>query len=276
MIRGSATSNHQLAFFAPDDSYSVYSYEWSTEQWKELPSCPYRDSALVIINGGLTTVGGVKSGSDYTKKLFTLQQKHWVRKYPPMKNARSSPAAVSASDGDYIIVIGGRHNVIAASVELYQVKLRKWYELTNLPQPLNFPSATICGDELHVIGLSSGYSCSLQTLPFSDEPIAPRSLRHLISWTSLPQLPVTHSTASTLSGQPIIIGGKQDLLQVNSIHQLVEGKWVNISSMTSRREFCLSVNLSPDRVMIVGGVGAENSVEEISVQFLFLLYSLPA
>ena len=115
MYRGSATTDHQFAYFTPWYSASLYSYEWNTEQWKELPSCPYRDSALVIIDSELTTVGG----ESCTNKLFTLRQGQWVEEYPPMKTARSFPAVVSASDGDYIIVIGGcGHGGWTATVEL--------------------------------------------------------------------------------------------------------------------------------------------------------------
>ena len=249
----------------PENSTSLYSYEWSTELWRQLPSCPYRDSALVIIDGELTTVGGmrmgVRSGSEYTNKLLTLRQGQWVEEYPPMENARSNPAAVSTSDGDYIIVIG-RSSVVfltgvvgGRTVELFQVKTRQWYEITDQTQPLNCPSATICGNQLHVIDSNNvvGYSYSLQALPSSEEPIAPQSLPDLMSWTFLPRLPVRDPTIATLSGELLIIGGEQHGSLVNSIYQLVKGQWVKICSMASGRKKCLSVSPSPDRVMIVGG-----------------------
>ena len=263
MIRGSATTDHQIAYFSSLHSNSIYSYEWITEQWKQLQHS-YNGSVLVIVNGELTTVGGICE-YNYTTKLLTLRQGRWVEEHPPMKTARSWPAVVSTSDGDYIIVIGGLGGGWTATVELFQVKTRRWYKLTNLPQPLSFPSATICGNQVHVIGGGDGFSCSLQALPSSDEPITPQSLPDLISWTPLPPLPVTRSTIATLSGQLVIIGGRQGGSQVNSIHQLVGGQWVEIGSMTSGREWCLSVSPSPDRVMIVGGLKAEDSVEEISV-----------
>ena len=253
MIRGSATTDHQFAYFTPRGSNLVYSYEWNTEQWNQLRSCPYCNCALVIIDGTLTTVGGY--GSGYTNKLFTLRQRQWVEEYPPMNTACSHPAVVSTSGGDYIIVIGGYGSgVWTDTVELFQVKTRRWYKLTNIPQPLNFPSATICGNQLHVIGYDDdGYSCSIKNLPSSDEPITSQSIPHLISWTSLPGLPVIRSTAATLYEQLVIIGGMQGRSSVNSIHQLVDGKWVVIGSMSSNRLKCLVVSPSPDRMMIVGG-----------------------
>ena len=261
MMRGSAATDGRFVYITPAYSYSLYHYKCSTEKWMKLPSCPYRSSGLAIIDSELTTVGGEDRGGHPTNKLFTLRQGKWVEVYPPMNTARSHPAVVSTSYGDYLIAIGGRGSdgFATATVELFQVKSKRWYKLTDLPQPLLHPSATICGDQLHVIGIDdSGYSCSLQSLPSSDRPItSPLTL----SWKPLPPLPVIGSTAATLRGQLVLIGGLQGGSPVNSIHQLVEGQWVEIASMTSGRCWCLAVSLYPDRILIVGGV-REDSVEE--------------
>ena len=225
----------------------------------ELPSCPYESSGLAIIDSELTTVGGGVRAGRRTNRLFTLRQGKWVEVYPPMNTARYYPAVVSTSDGDYLIVIGGcGSDGWTATVELFQVKSKRWYKLTELPQPLLGPSATICGDQLHVIGDGNGYSCSLQSLPSNDRPIL------TLPWKPLPPLPVELSTAATLCGQLVLIGGWQEKGRslVKSIHQLVEGQWVEIGSMTSGRSLCLTVSPSPDRILIVGGVGAEYSIEE--------------
>ena len=256
MIRGSSTTDGRFAYFTPSGSYSVYQYESSTEKWEELPSYPYLNSGLVIIDRELTAVGG-RDGSRCTNKLYTLRQRKWVEKYPPMNTARSSPAVVSTSDGKYLIVIGGfvGGGGSTATVELFQVKSRRWYKLTDLPQPLSLPSATICGDQLNVIGMyDNGYSCSLAALPSSDQPItSPLTL----SWKPLPPLPVEDSTAATLCGQLVLIGGGVSVLSsVNSsIHQLVGGQWVEIGSMNSRKIRCLVASTSPDKIIIVGGDG---------------------
>ena len=256
MRRGSATTDRHFAYFSPYNSTSVYSYEWSVDKWDPLPRCPCRNSALVIIDGELTVVGGY-DGSRYTNKLFTLQQRRWAEKYPPMNTARSDTAVVSTSDGDNIMVIGGLGGGgWTTTVELFEVRSRRWCELTNLPQPLSFPSATICGNKLHVIGEDGdGYSCSLQGLTSSDQPITSQSISRIVTWTPLPHLPVTDSTAATLCGQLVIVGGRRGILSsVNAIHQLVYGQWVEIVSMSIGRWSCLVVSPSPDKMMIVGGV----------------------
>ena len=267
MSRGSATSDLQYAYFMQIDSYFVYRYEWSTEKWDELPPYLYRNSALVIIDGALTAVGGYDS-PHYTNKLLTLRQRRWVEELPPMKTACSSTAVVSTSDGEYVLVIGGGGDSWTTTVELFQVRSRRWAELTHLPRPLAFPSATICGNLIHVIGYDdNGFSCSLQDLPSSDQPTTLQSRSHTISWSPLPPLPVTYSTAATLSGQLVIIGGWRGRSSVNSIHQLVDGQWVKIGSMSSDRRLCFVVSPSPDKMMIVGGRGllTTDSVEECVV-----------
>ena len=264
--RGSATTDSQFTYFNSYGSTSVYRYEWRREKWEELPSCPYCDSGLVIIDGKLTAVGG-RDGSHRTNKLLTLRQREWVEKYPPMNTACSSPAVVSTSDGEYLIVIVGYVDegncwTASATVELFQVKSRRWYKLTDLPQPLYDPSATICGDQLNVIGGdANGYLCSLQALPSSDQPItSPLTL----SWKPLPPLPVKESTAATLYGQLVLVGGRRhDRSPVNSIHQLVDGQWVEIGSMATGRSWCLVVSPSPDKIIIVGGRGASGQSQDI-------------
>ena len=188
MIRGSAATDGRFVYITLAGSNSLYHYKCSTEKWMKLPSCPYKDSCLAITDSELTSVGGEDRGGHPTNKLFTLRQGKWVKVYPPMNTARSDLAVVSTSDGEYLIAIGGlgRDFLPTATVELFQVKSRRWYKLTDLPQPLPLPSATICGDQLHVIGRDGkGYSCSLQSLPSNDRPItSPLTL----SWKPLPPL----------------------------------------------------------------------------------------
>ena len=250
----------------PHGSTTVYRYELSTDGgWEQLPPSPYFNSGLVIIDGELTTVGGWDR-LHYTNKLFTLRQGQWIEHYPPMNTAHSSTAVVTASDGNYVIVIGGwGGDSWTATVELFHVKSRRWHELTNLPQALYRPSATICSNHLHVIGGNSdGFSCSLQALPLSDHQITSQSISHNILWRHLPQQPVKWSTAATLCRELVIVGGEQGMSSVNSIYQLLDGQWVKIGSMSTARMRCIVICPFPDKMIIVGGYGGE-SVEECDV-----------
>ena len=269
MSRGAVTTDGRCAYFTPFNPFgsnSVYQYEWRTGKWGELPACQYFDCGLIVIDKQLIAVGG-----DNSTKLLTLRGGRWVEEYPPMNVACSSPAVVSTADGEYLIVIGGQFSgAWTATVQIFQVQSRVWYLFTNLPEPIHIPSATICGENLHVIGIDAkGYSCSLQALPPSDDSTQLLSTLHLISWTPLPPLPVTDSTAATLCGQLVLIGGRRDDLPVRSIHQLVQGEWVEIGSMGTDRSWCLVATQSPDRILIVGGWTAklreQDGVEECVV-----------
>ena len=264
MFRGSAASDHQFTYLSPGASKNVYRYERSTEKWERLPPCPYHDPTLVIIDGVLTAVGGYNKGffSDTpTNKLFTLRQKRWVKELPPMKTARSNSAVVSTSDGEYVLVIGGYDDDgWTTTVELFQVKSRRWYTLSDVPNDLSSISATVCGNQVYVIGYSGdGYSCSLHDLPSFSDNLA----SFAISWDPLPYLPATRSTVATLSGQVVIVGGFQYDSSVNSIHQLVDREWVEIGSMSHDRRMCFVFSPSPDKMVIVGGWGGSSAIDSI-------------
>ena len=276
--RGSAATDGEFIYFSSYNITTIYQFELSSREWKKLRSSPYQNSGLVVIDKKLTTAGG-RCNYFFTKKLLTLQQKKWVEEYPPMITARSSPAVVSSSDGEYIIVIGGLARGLArghrdcwtATVELLKVETKVWYKLSDLPQPLDYPSATICDNQLYVIGGDhpNGYSYSLQALQSS----ALETTQNLILWVPLPPLPVTGSTAATLCGQLVIVGGVQDRSLVDSIHQLEDGQWVEIGHMGISRSWCLAASLLPNRIITVGGQGALNLVEECE---LFYHYVVPA
>ena len=262
MARGSATTDGQFAYFTPQKSNSLYRYQWNTEKWDELPSSPYHDSGLAIIDGELTTVGG-ENESHHTRKLFTLRKYIWIEQYPSMNIARSKAAVVCSSDRKYVLVIGGYGgfgNRKTTAVELFHVNNGKWYELCDLPGPVHQPSATICGNRLYVIGgYDDGYSFSLKFLlhePSSDESIISQSSLQNMTWKPLPVLEEIDATVATVCEQVVAIGGMdcELALPVNCIYQLRNEQWVHIGSLCSYRGFCFVVSPSPDKAMIVGGI----------------------
>ena len=204
MIRGSAATDQNFAYFASLLSKSTYRYTLSGDNWEELPPCPYSDSGLVVVDSALTAVGG-REGAQYTNQLVTLRQSQWVEEHPPMHIARSSPAAVSTSDGVHmnIIVVGeGYDSNWTNAIELFNTGSRNWSQLTNLPQPLTLPSATICDNQLYIIGRNGdGYSCSMLVLLPSDQSVKLQSLSRTLILTPLPRLPVNVSTVATLLWQ---------------------------------------------------------------------------
>ena len=256
MRGGSAAADHNYAYFRTCGSNEVYRYTISTDEWLRLPPCPHSSSALVIIDNELTAVGGYRGGNS-TNKLFTLRQGRWVEEYPPMSIARSRAACVGISNDHhmYIMVIGGQDVFCwTTPVELLNTHSRRWSTLTSLPMPLPFPSAVVCGDLVYVFGENYAYSYLLSALPDSTKP--DKSFQPPI-WTPLPHLPLYDSTPAILAGQLVRVGGRQGegwmSPRDDSIHQLVDGQWVKIGSLSSARDHCLVVTPSPDKMLVVGG-----------------------
>ena len=239
----------------------MYQFEISTENWKRLPSCPYTDSGLVVLEDKVTTVGGW-DGSCTSKKLFALTLGSWVEEYPAMHTERTRPAAVSTPDGNQLIVVGGYvGGSTLATVEIYQVNTRAWYKLQNLPQPLRYPSAIIFKDHFIVHGIDGNgyYHPILSSAQLNSSKYG--------NWKSIPPPPVEESALSALRGQLIIIGGRRRFSTVKSIYQLVGRKWKEIGSMSSERRMCLVVSLTTENIMVVGGIDIWDSVDSIEIVY---------
>ena len=58
MLRGSAAVCGSIAYFGPDGSNQVHSYNSDTKKWSTLPECPTYYFTLTVVNGLVTTVGG--------------------------------------------------------------------------------------------------------------------------------------------------------------------------------------------------------------------------
>ena len=177
-----------------------------------------------------------------------------------MNIARSFPTVVKASHEEVIVIggIGCDGCSWITAVELLQTASKSWFQLTCLPNGPSLPSATLCGSQLYVIDKNNinSYSCSLQA-------IYTNAISHELTWTCLPRLPVHRSTAATFCGQLVIVGGRKEgtLVCVHSIHQLIDGDWVEIGSLSTGRLECLIASISADQMVVVGGEGALNSVE---------------
>ena len=273
--RGAATIHLNLAYFTPANHNSVYRYSLGEDKWQELPPCPYRESGLAVLDGEVTAIGGCDDHA-CTDKVFTLSHSarrcQWVEKYPPMPTARSSPAVVYVCDDNamYVVAIGGSTGSSwFTTVELFTLPLPaqsfgshevgngSWCQLASLPQPLALPSATLLEHTLYVIGYyDAGFSRSLRSYLQGDGQTEP----HSVLWARLPELPVQFSTAASLQGKLAVVGG---VGSESSIHLLVDGAWVSVGSLATRRSECMVVNRVPDEMVVVGGYGRDLDRDEL-------------
>ena len=269
------------------DTCIIHAYNTTTSKWYVIPQCPVsRGFALAVINETLTTVGGYGKNNKGTNKLFSLTgaggdgEKSWREEFPPMPTKRCNVSALCI--GIALIVVGGEkseiYRMILKSVEVLNTSTRQWHTATELPQPLTASSMTVCGDRIYLLGGADGYikptpsvySCSLTALLLSTRSglIRARS-RSSSMWSKVTDLRVSLSTAVSLHGQLIAVGGEDSNGKATSdIHRYSPStnSWEVISHMVVARAACLVAVLPDNQLMVVGG-GRDGYIIIDSVEF---------
>ncbi len=156
MRRGAAASHGNMAYFNPYGSTALYCYESQQQQWWRLLDCPSKNSALVMAEGRLTTVGGGEYNGRPTNSLASLigkgKDSKWVELFPRMPTARYWLAAVCR--GRNVIAAGGSGDGgrRVSAVEILDTELWQWSSAASLPLPMYWASITVCEDLLYLLG----------------------------------------------------------------------------------------------------------------------------
>ena len=267
MYFGSCTVDGHMTYFRCGSD--VHAHNAATGKWNTLPKYPYVNFALVVVNGVLTAVGGYDSSGYKNKMLSLVGEGKWVEQLPCMPTKRSLTAAVCS--GKTLVVIGGRSGgVNLKTVELLDIDSLQWFIASELPHPLSHASATVCGDNLYLVGgfdkdgpTKSVLTCSLSALVQSAKPatLGGRSEKAFSQteqvWREVASLPVTHSTCASLNGQLIAVGGSDSHNEkiTNSVYAYdpTTDRWDVISMMPTARCHCLVAVLPGNQLMVVGG-----------------------
>ena len=158
------------------------------------------------------------------------------------------------------------------TVEVLNTETREWHTAADLPQPLTYSSLTLCGDLVYLLGgfnkdkvaINSVYSCSLTSLLSStgSTSLGGRLVSTLTQsskispWNRVADLPVYSSTAVSLHGRLLAIGGEDSKGEPTTavhMYQPTTNSWEVISHMTTPRSVCLSAVLPDNQLMVVGG-----------------------
>ena len=265
MFRGAAVVYGNTAYFRPANTLSVHSYHNipGNEQWPRLPENPNKSFSLAVLDGVLTSVDGLDS-SGLTNNLLSLtgvrEWKQWSEVFPPMPTQRHSTACITTEKA--LVVAGGYGHGYLDTVEVMDIKTRKWTTACPLPQKISKSSGIVCGDSLYLAGGISGskyvFTCSLSDLwqPKTLRSRIRRTLSRSNVWKEISSLPVTISSLASFGGQLLAIGGEDD--SENSTTDVYRydshtDSWHVISQMKNKRSRCLAVTLPEDRLIAVGG-----------------------
>ena len=276
MVRGAAVVHGNTAYFRPAGSHKVYSYKnvLGEEQWCLLPINTNCKFGLAIINGLLTSIGGVENGSTLTNALLSLIAtesgvRKWSVMFPPMPTPRRSTACITTPH--IVIIAGGVGNDYALNtVEVMNINAKQWTTAFPLPQKLWQLSGVVIAETLY---LSGGYAENTPSKSVFASPLSSFSsgcgtlgsrLRRSFSrqqtqspWKEICSLPVTLSTLASVGGCLLAVGGKDDSdVSTSNVYQYdsLSDTWSVAYQMACKRSWCLAVTLPTHCVVIVGGV----------------------
>ena len=272
-MRGEAAAvNGSVAYFLPGGTgqytRAVLAYDSARYNWSELPKCPSSDFSLVVVNNLLTAIGGKVTKDRFTSSLLSFTSKKWTKQFPPMPTKRWSTAVVCS--GRSLVVAGGEGEggKELSTVEVMDTEILQWSTASNLPHPLFQATATVCGDQVYMLGgwdqsgqySKSVFTSSLAALFQSGSLGARMKTLSLASgpkvWHQLADTPVTLSTCASLRGRLLAVGGKDsDGKRTTAVHayNTTTNSWEIVSRMATARYRCLVAVLPHNKLMVVGG-----------------------
>jgi serine/threonine protein kinase len=260
---------------------NIYSYDVTSDSWSQLPDCIHKSDSILIINGWLTAIGGY-SYPDYSNKLFSLTRKGsgrtWTEIFPPMPTKRK--LTTSLCTGTALIVAGGQGECskVLSTIEVMGTETHQWSTAADLPQPMYHASATICGDQLYMLGgiskdfdsIKSVYTCSVSTLlsPCVKNLQEERSssVYKASVWEQVADLPVTRSTCESFHGRLLAIGGEMDSGKHSTavhMYNSATNSWEIISHMTTGRCGCITAVLPDNQLVVVAGGVTDGGVIDV-------------
>ena len=274
MRRGAAVAHGSVGYFSSYYSHDVFAYDSEKDDWNKLPECPQSNFELAVISNLLTAVGGEPSGLSsglFTNRLVSFNSSKWVTIFPPMPTKRSQLAVISAQN--YLIAAGGMGKGVLSTVEVMNIATRGWYTAASLPEPGYKMTATVCGGRLYLLGgldendysTHAVFTCTLNSLLHSCHPPSqsPPHTNEAGVWQRIADVPMKHSTCTTLNGRVLAVGGwgshgttTADVYMYNADSD----SWPLVGHMSTARSSCLVMVLR-DCIFAVGGYTSDSSVE---------------
>ena len=115
-----------MAYFRPDVSRQVFSFDSDTEEWSTLPGSSNLKYyfTIVVVNNLVTAVGGWEYGTFFpgspSNTLLSFMEiggrKKWVEYFLPMPTKRARTAVVCS--GKALVVAGGKDYATLTTVEV--------------------------------------------------------------------------------------------------------------------------------------------------------------
>ena len=252
--------------------YSITEDTWSTT----LPETPVQYFSIGYLNQKIILVGGqLRSNNRVTGDIheFDEASQQWVRStsISPMPTARTSTSVVSWTSPTALIVCGGRdeHKLPMNVVEVYHSRTSHWHAVSPLPFPRISMTHTVIHNVLYLVGgyeeegpFSSTKAVLSASIPHLLESCSQPSRTPPVQWKSLsiPNIPNYHSTAASLGGCLLVVGGntKSNILtgsKSSSVHAYCpsSSSWVLVGNLPQPRASCTTATLPTGELLVMSG-----------------------
>ncbi len=264
-VGGGACSSHA-------ERCTVCRYHPGEDKWATLPPSPVKWFGVGQVSGQLVLVGGmVESTGKVTGDVhvFVSESQQWEKSIPAMPTARKAPSVVSHST--VLVVCGGGlvdFDTALPTVELYSSEASQWYQCPPLPFPRRWMSSVTIRDTLFLIGGFSGpmlNSAKKSVLSASLTALIDRALHHSSGstsaeslWTALEDVPYYRTTAASIGGCLLALGGADKLLGgevSDSIRTYLptSSTWTQTGELPLPLHRTTAVLLPTNDLLIIGG-----------------------
>ena len=202
-----------------DDEYYIQVFNMKTNKWSRLPRYEYMYFAMTVINHRLTLVGGCVGGWEVTNQLavYKPSSQHWTYPYNPMPTPRYSPAVLMYDI--WLLVAGGcgASDTALATVELFNTSTNQWLATSSLPTPCSLLTSAIV-DNYGYLVMSSEQVFRVSLPDIVSQTVDQSTSKSPALWCRLPDTPLSYSTAISLRGYLLAVGGSHDNCTRTDIH----------------------------------------------------------
>ena len=270
--QGIVIGKHVYAGVGYDRKFVKYSI--NDDAWSFLPRTPVKYTRIGYLYKKILLVGGHLSSNQVTADIYEFDEasQPWVKStsIPPMPTARQEVTAVSWSSPPALIVCGGSdtQNNPMTAVEVYHSRTSQWHTASPLPFPRDHMTNTVIHNILYLMGGFGGSESSTYKKTVMSTSI-PQLLETCLQpsstqWQSLPIPNVPHykSTAASLGGCLLVVGGIKDLTIppkpnsiVSSVHAYCPftSSWVLVGELPQPLYRCITTTLPTRELLVMGG-----------------------
>ena len=248
---------------------TVMVYDPQQDSFDTLPPYTYTWFSMAIVNNQLVLVGGgdVQTGK-VTNKLAVWNEESgkWTHPLPPMTTACNSSSVTSHNNRWLVVMAGVGDGTALSRVEILDTtESGQWYHAAPLPQTCHQVSTVTIGNMCYLMGGYNGGVASKIVFCVNLDDLISQALSQPAGasapptpspWMTLTDIPTTYSTAFSLNGSLLSVGGLGDS-KVIYHYQPSSKNWIKAGELPARRIQCACTVLPSGEMFVAGGYNSE-------------------